>query len=112
MTAVWEPLARAIRRVHRGSMTGTQALEQAALEYAIYTKPAPEKANPIPYIIFAIAGLLAGLWWFIRTFKRVKKEVWESKTAYLYVAPAAIAMTLLTAIPFVVVSYHIRPSPR
>ena len=102
MTAVWEPLARAIRRVHRGAMTGTQALEQAALEYAIYTKPAPKEANPLPYILFALAGLLTGCVWFFRTFKRVQKEVWSSKTAYLYVAPAAIAMTLLTAIPFLV----------
>ena len=102
MTAVWEPLARAIRRVHRGAMNGTQALEQAALEYAIYTKPAPKEANPIPYILFALAGLLTGGVWFFRTFKRVQKEVWAAKSAYLYVAPAAIAMTLLTAIPFLV----------
>ena len=102
MTAVWEPLARAIRRVHRGAMTGTQALEQAAVEYSIYTKPAPKEANPTPYIVVALAGLLAGLWWFWRMFTRVKEEVWKSKTAYLYVAPAALAMTLLTALPFLV----------
>ncbi len=102
MTAVWEPMARAVRRVHRGAMTGKQALEQASLEFQIYTKPAPTPANPTPYIAVAIAGLLAGLFWFVRQFQRVQDEVWNSRTAYLYVAPAAIAMTLLTAIPFVV----------
>ena len=102
MTSVWEPMARAIRRVHRGSMTGEQALKQAVLEYKIYTKPAPKSANSTPYAIVALAGLFAGIFWFVRQFQRVKEDVWASKTAYLYVAPAAIAMTLLTAIPFVV----------
>ena len=73
MTAVWEPL-RAIRRVHRGAMTGTQALEQAAVEYAIYTKPAPQKANPTPYIIVALAGLVAGFGGFGERFLELKKK--------------------------------------
>ena len=102
MTAVWEPMARAVRRVHRGAMTGSQALEQAAIEFQIYTKPAPEPANPIPYVILAFAGLCAGILWGWRQLQHWKKDIWESRTAYLYVAPAAIAMTLLTALPFVV----------
>ena len=102
MTAVWEPMARAVRRVHRGAMTGSQALEQAALEFQIYTKPAPQPASPTPYLVLAFAGLLAGMIWFWRQFQHWKQDIWDSRTAYLYVAPAAIAMTLLTAVPFAI----------
>ena len=99
MTAVWEPLARAIRRVHRGAMTGTQAFEQAAVEYAIYTKPAPEKPTPTPYIIFALAGLFV---WFMvvlaNVSRRVKKKSGSRKQP-ICMSLQLLAMTLLTAHP-------------
>ncbi len=102
MSSTWEPLARAVRRVHRGSMNGKQALEEAWREYSIYTKPAPPAANPIPYIIVALLGLITAIGIGIKQARKYWPEITNNKHAYLYVAPAAIAMTLLTAIPFLV----------
>ena len=61
MTSTWEPLAQYVRRVHRGSMKGTQALEEAWREFKSTPSQAPPAANPTPYIIVALLGLLTAL---------------------------------------------------
>ncbi len=102
MSATWEPMARAIRRVSRGALTPKAALDQAQLEFSILTRPPPEQANTIPYLII-FGGLFLGLMAYIgRQILQHKAQIKEHWSSYLYVAPAAFAMTLLTAIPFVV----------
>lgn len=102
MSATWEPMARAIRRVNRGAMTPETALTNAQTEFEIFTRPVPPEANPVPYLAalgLFVLGILGYLGW---QFRENSTAIRKNKLAYLYVAPAAIAMTLLTAIPFVV----------
>ncbi|MEC8381578.1 MAG: extracellular solute-binding protein [Myxococcota bacterium] len=102
MSATWEPMARAVRRISRKALTPQAALDQAQTEFDIVTRPPPPPANPTIYIILALMGLLGLVGWLglqIRNHFDGMKKHWS---AYLYVAPAAIAMTALTAIPFVV----------
>ena len=61
----------------------------------IFTRPVPPAANPVPYLIILGLGILrivGYLGW------QLGIAIRKNKFAYLYVAPAAIAMTLLTAI--------------
>jgi arabinogalactan oligomer / maltooligosaccharide transport system permease protein len=102
MSASWEPLARAVRRVNRGSLTPKMALQQAHSEFKIFTKPPPKPANYIPYLILAIIGTLGAVGYLIRNIWNQRKDIKKFTFAYMYVAPAAIAMTALTAIPFIV----------
>jgi arabinogalactan oligomer/maltooligosaccharide transport system permease protein len=102
MSATWEPMARAVRRVNRGAMSPEVALAGAQTEFEIFTRPPPPEANPIPYLVFLGLGILSVFGYLGWQFKKNSVAIKRNKFAYLYVAPAAIAMTLLTAIPFVV----------
>ena len=102
MSATWEPMARAIRRIARGALTPKAAMITAQQEYDIYTKPPPPPANPLPYIIIAGLLILSGLGFATKQFLKHKKGIQAHGYAYLYVAPAALAMLVLTALPFVI----------
>lgn len=102
MAATWEPMARAIRRISRGALSPQAALDQAQTEFEIFTRPPPPKADPRPYIFFAVLGLISLLVWLGIQIKQNLTGIKSYWSAYLYVAPAAIAMTALTAIPFLV----------
>ena len=102
MSATWEPLARAIRRVNRNAMSAKNALEQANIEFQFYTRPPPTAANSTPYVVIAVMGLLGLLGYLGWQFRENQREIFKNKWAYAYIAPAALAMTLLTAIPFLV----------
>ena len=95
-------MARAVRRVNRGALSPEMALQQAEREFKIFTRPPPEPANPLPYIILAVLGSLGLAGYLLKNALLHKKEIKKFSFAYLYVAPAAIAMTALTAIPFIV----------
>ena len=102
MGATWEPMARAYRRVLRGDLTPEAALEKAAWELAIVTRPPPEEADGRPYAVgfgLLLLGLLA---WIARSTWRAREAIRAWRYAYAYVAPAALAMTLLVVLPFVV----------
>lgn len=102
MSATWEPMARAIRRIARGALTPKAAMITAQQEYDIYTKPPPPPANPVPYMILAGLLVLAGLGLGTKQFLKYKKDIRTNGFAYLYVAPAALAMLVLTVLPFVI----------
>ncbi|HJN73994.1 MAG TPA: extracellular solute-binding protein [Myxococcota bacterium] len=102
MSATWEPMARAYRRVLRGSMEPGPALEKAAWELAIVTRPPPETTDWRPYAVglgLVVLGLLA---WSSRSAWRARRAIVAWKHAYAYVAPAALAMSLLVVLPFLV----------
>ena len=61
MSATWEPMARAVRRISRKALTPQAALDQAQTEFDIVTRPPPPPANPTAYIALAVMGPL-GLW--------------------------------------------------
>ena len=102
MSSTWEPMGRALRRISRGALTPKSALDQAQIEYNILQRPQPTQANSLPYAILASLMFLGICGYLLRQYWKNKSEIHEKWSSYLYVAPAAIAMMLLTAIPFVV----------
>ena len=100
MGQTWEPLARSLRRLTRGAVTPEVAAAEAQSTYAILSRPVPPPAAPWPYVGLLAAVLVAAAVWFVRELRAVKLRPWAF--AYLYVAPAFGAMTLLTVLPFVV----------
>lgn len=104
MRAVWEPAAQALRQVLRGGATPAEALLRAQRQFDIATRPDPEPADPVLYLLAAFAGL-AGLFWVLRRIWRRENlypQVRGNLAAYLYILPAALGMLLLVFIPFAV----------
>ncbi len=104
MRSVWEPAATALRQVMRGSTEPALALKQADRRVEVFTRPAPESADPTATIIvFAVflLALIIAIWWTQRG-TRVLERARKNQVAYLYVAPAVIAMVILVVTPFVV----------
>ena len=83
-------------------MTAEDALNTAQIEFKVLNKPPPKGKDPWPAIV--LFGLMAAglIFWLAREIRRQRKAIVKSWKAYLYVAPAAGAMILLTALPFVV----------
>ena len=102
MGATWEPQARALRRVMRGSLDGEVAARIAQEEFAVITRPPHAPSNPIPLLIVAGLGAVAGLLWMGRAAWRRRDELKAHRFAYLTVAPAAVALTVLVVVPFAV----------
>ena len=102
MAATWEPMARNLRRVVRGSIDGAAGARLAAQEHAVVSRPPPEAANPWPLILLAGVVGLGGLAWVVKEGLRRKKELVAHRFAYLTVLPVALAMGLLVIVPFVV----------
>lgn len=103
MRAFWEPGEQALRQVLRGAEP-QPALHGAQRLLDQYLKPAPKTAKETPYLIaLSIAVLALVGWQFVRLRKRdVFAEAWRERSAYGYVVPALLAMTLLTLVPFLV----------
>ena len=91
----WEPLARALRRLARGVVTPEQAAAEAQTTWSIVSRPIPEPASPAPYAGLAALAVLAGLW-------RARRWRLRPHFAWAWVAPAALVVTVLTLLPFLV----------
>lgn len=104
MRSVWEPAATALRQVMRGAVTPELALKQADRRVEIFTRPAPEAADPTPTIIFftLVSLVLAFLIWRSQRGTNLLQRARQSGVAYVYVAPAVLAMLVLVVTPFVV----------
>ncbi len=102
MALTWEPMARALRRVTRGAMLPEEALRTAQQEYRIVSRPPPEPVSPVPYVLLAGLLLLGGAAWLVRGVYQQRAEVRKWGFAYIYVVPAALAMSVLVVVPFVV----------
>ncbi|MDG1479137.1 MAG: extracellular solute-binding protein [Myxococcota bacterium] len=102
MAATWEPMARALRRVTRGAMLPADAVRAAQQEYEIVSRPPPEPANPVPYIVVFSLLILAAMGWVGLQAYRSRAAMRRQWYAYAYVAPSALAMTALVVVPFVV----------
>ena len=102
MAATWEPMARAVRRVSRGALKPAEALAQAQQEFEILVRPPAAPADPRPYAALALVAFLGLGGWLGSRVLQNKDRIRQNWSAYLYIAPAAIAMTALTAVPFIV----------
>ena len=104
MRSVWEPANVALRQVLRGAATPQQALAAADRRVAIFTRPAPPQASPAPTVAVVGLFLLLGS---VLVFRRTRgtniaARARKNYPAYVYLAPAAVAMTVLVVTPFVV----------
>ena len=95
-------MARAVRRVSRGAFSPEEAMEKADREYKILAKPPPKPVDPTAYLIVGALMLLGMTGYGVRQVYVNRKQIREHWASYLYVAPSALAMLLLTAVPFVI----------
>ncbi len=100
MGQTWEPLARALRRLMRGTATPAEAVAEAQSVYLTFAEPVPAAANPLPYIV-ALTIFLA--WWFVSRARLVRQlDLRRWRFVLPWVVPAISAMTLLVLLPFLV----------
>ena len=104
MRTLWEPLAQSLRKALRHASTPESALQAAKRQIAIYTRPTPPAASPLPFLLLLALLALAALIVLVRRLRRasVRDDLLRGKIAYAYIAPAALALLLLVFIPFVV----------
>ena len=104
MRVVWEPMAKALRKVLRDADTPENALVQAQREYELFRRPLPPSQSPVVYILVLIAAAFAGL------FLLIKGMIWSNflfflkkePAPYLYLIPAMLSMLVLVFVPFAV----------
>jgi arabinogalactan oligomer/maltooligosaccharide transport system permease protein len=101
-SGVWEPMSRALRRVMRGAATPEEAIMAGQQELEIVMRPAPPKANPLPFLILIGTAATVLLVWFGRSIRNARKEIRSHSYAYAWIAPATLAMALLVIVPFIV----------
>ena len=100
MAMVWEPMNRALRRVNRGAASPEAALSEAQTAFEIVTKPPPERAEPLPYLVLLGLLLAGGAWWLTRQARGLSLKGWGH--AYAWAGPAFLAITVLVVLPFAV----------
>ena len=98
----WEPLARALRRLARGTVPPEQAAAEAQTDYTIVSRPLPPAADPTPWLVGAGLLALGVLGWAARGVWAVRYAVRRWRHAYGWVAPASIGLFLLVIVPFAV----------
>jgi len=101
--AVWEALARALRRVVRGATTPEAAAREAQTYWMVLSRPAPPPADPRPYAVLALVVLAGLAFWVLRPFADpvFRERLWAHRRDYLWVLPAGLAMSVLVVLPFV-----------
>ncbi len=104
MRATWVPAQEAIRKVLRGDAEPKAALEEARARFLDALTPPPPPPSPTPLLL--VCGLGLALLAFLMV-KRVREpgfavEWKRGKSAYAYVAHAAVIVLLLVVLPLVV----------
>ncbi|MFO0572941.1 MAG: extracellular solute-binding protein [Polyangia bacterium] len=103
MRSFWEPGEQALRQVLRGGPP-EPALRSAQRLLDQYLAPPLPTADEGPYLVLLSLGLLALAAWAVR--RTVKEDLvrkaWRGRGGYPYLVPAALAMTLLVLVPFLV----------
>lgn len=104
MRTVWEPANTALDKVLRGTVSAKEALAEADTQLTRLLGPAPTAVSPRPYVALLVCVAVIGSGFFLRTLRR--RRVWErakqNPVAYLYIFPAAAALSLLVFLPFAV----------
>jgi arabinogalactan oligomer/maltooligosaccharide transport system permease protein len=98
---VWEPAKEALRKVLRGDASPRVALEEARARYDDVMRPPPEAPSPAPVLLVFGAGLLAAAWSLVRRVRApgFRRELRASKSAWRYVAHAALTVLVLVVLP-------------
>ena len=102
MGSTWEPLARALRRTLRGAMSGKEAIREAQIELENFTKPPPAPTESWPWLAASGLGLVGLFAWLVRNIWQQRSAIQKNLFVALWLGPAAIAMTTLVLLPFLV----------
>lgn len=104
MRVVWEPMAKALRKVLRQADTPENALVQAQREYELFRKPLPPAKSPVVYILILLLAAFAALFFLIKGMKKTKFLFFakNNPAPYLYLIPAMLSMLVLVFVPFAV----------
>ena len=104
MSSVWEPAARALRKVMRGAAEPLPALETADRQIAAVLRPAPDRSAPTPFLV--VVGLVLGAiaLWLVQRARRQDAfaKARRSRAAYAYLGPALLAVGVLVVMPLIV----------
>jgi len=102
MRAAWVPAQEAMRRVLRGESPAT-ALPEGARRFADALRPPPPPPSPTPLVVVAGLLALAGAFLAVRRARQpgFGAELRASRTAYKYVAHAAVVVVVLVVLPLV-----------
>jgi arabinogalactan oligomer/maltooligosaccharide transport system permease protein len=105
MSRVWEPMKMVLQGVLRGGVLPKDAAELAERRYAALHRETPPKASPVPWLAGVAVLVLGGMVW---TLNRPRSTVPFARRypdlgrAAAFMAPAAVGLLVLVAIPFVV----------
>lgn len=99
MARVWEPMKLALKAVLQGGVAPSEAGALADRRYRALNREAPPSANPLPWAIVFVCGLVGFIVWQRR---KPREQYVEPKRGLAYVAPAAIGLFVLVIIPFVI----------
>ena len=100
MRAVWVPVQEAMRRVFRGE-DARLALDDGKRRFEDALKPPPPPPSPAPLALALGALALVGALFAVRRARApaFRQELRESRTAYRYVAHAAVVVVVLVVLP-------------
>lgn len=104
MRNVWEPAVLALKKVLRGESTPEQAALAAERRFNAIARPTPPEANPLPYLMLAIAALIGVLAYFTRWIVAVLRRG-DGRPAALgwsWAAPGMVATIILIFVPFMI----------
>jgi arabinogalactan oligomer/maltooligosaccharide transport system permease protein len=102
MRQVWEPAQQALRQVLRGAAEPRAALAAAQARILNALRPPPPAAPALPYWLASTLAAIAALGWFLRNARSRLALARRDANAYVYLAPAAVAMLVLVFVPFAV----------
>jgi arabinogalactan oligomer / maltooligosaccharide transport system permease protein len=100
----FEAQARALRDVLRGAVEPDVAARGAQETFAILNRPAPPSVAVWPYLLAIGTVLLGVLWWLVAPLRQAaeRERLWRHRWDYLWIGPAAVAMSVLVMVPFAV----------
>ncbi len=103
MGLVWEVTAGLLRELLNQKRPLDEALTSAERRLQVLQQPLPEEADPSLYLLVLSLLLLAGAGLLLQRASRpeFRERLARGRTAYLFSAPALLAMLLLTFLPFV-----------
>jgi arabinogalactan oligomer/maltooligosaccharide transport system permease protein len=103
MRALWEPANRLLARTLRGE-DHSDSLAQAQADLQLALSPPPAASDPTPWIVFAGIAFFVGVILWVRRARqsRLVERVVAHRTAYAFIAPAAIASFGLLFVPFAI----------
>lgn len=103
MRALWEPANRLLGRVLRGEPV-EQAVAQSQSDLRLALSPPPSAADSTPWVVGVclLASVMLVVWVRRARSTRLVARVMAQRTAYAFIAPAAIASFGLLFVPFAI----------